>query len=335
MTRLIVLNLRGNQLDGEIPDRFTKGCSLQTLDLNNNFMQGRIPRSLAYCKDLRVLDLGNNQLTDTFPCHLNSLFNLQVLVLHSNKLHGTIVCPQSHSIWPLLQIMDVASNHFVGELKSQILFKWRLMMAGLTKEKSKSRFLQCSGSTGDYYQNSVSVNFKVLNLSYNSFLGHIPSSFGNLSQIESLDLSCNNLSGKIPSQLASLNFLGYLNLSFNRLLGKIPTGTQLQSFNASSYEGNQGLYGPPLTTRNPIMTPPTSSERSNWSSKNEQEWMLRGAEVGFSVGITIFVGPILYIKRYREWYCKHLHRLVMKILRREDDSTRERRRRRNQQRQRH
>uniref|UniRef100_A0A803LMH3 Uncharacterized protein n=1 Tax=Chenopodium quinoa TaxID=63459 RepID=A0A803LMH3_CHEQI len=176
----------------------------------------------------------------------------------------------------------------------------------------------------------------VLNLSHNSFLGHIPSSFGNLSQIESLDLSSNALTGRIPTEFANLNFLSYLNLSFNKLSGKIPTSTQLQSFNASSYEGNQGLFGSPLTTHDPItVTPPTSSEGSNWSSKSEREWMLRGAEVGFPVGITIFIGPILYIKRYREWYCKHLHILIMKILRKEDNITRARRRtRRNQQRQR-
>jgi hypothetical protein len=54
------------------------------------------------------------------------------------------------------------------------------------------------------------------------------------------------LAGEIPVQLASLSFLSYLNLSFNHLTGKIPTGTQLQSFQPSSFEGNYGLYGPPL-----------------------------------------------------------------------------------------
>uniref|UniRef100_A0A803KT60 Leucine-rich repeat-containing N-terminal plant-type domain-containing protein n=1 Tax=Chenopodium quinoa TaxID=63459 RepID=A0A803KT60_CHEQI len=333
LTQLSVLNLRGNQLHGEIPAKFKEGCSLESLELNENFLEGRIPRSLAHCKALKVLDLGNNQLNDTFPCHLNNSSNLQVLILHSNKLHGTIVCPQSHSIWPLLQIMDVSSNHFIGELKAQSLFNWTLMMAGVTKEKSKPGFLQTSY---EYYQNSISLVFKgnfyqlqyiltiftsmdlsnnafhgelpeemgnlnalvVLNLSYNSFSGHIPSSFGNWSQIESLDLSWNNLSGKIPAQLANLNFLEYLDLSFNKLSGKIPTGPQLQTFKASSYEGNQGLYGPPLTAKDPIVTPPTSSKGSNWSSKSEQEWMLRGAEVGFPVGINVFVGPILYIKSH-------------------------------------
>ncbi|CAJ1931204.1 unnamed protein product [Sphenostylis stenocarpa] len=85
-----------------------------------------------------------------------------------------------------------------------------------------------------------------LDLSNNCLSGKIPSSIDNLIQLESLDLSKNSLSGEIPIQLASLSFLSYLNLSFNHLVGKIPTGTQLQSFPASSFEGNDGLYGPPL-----------------------------------------------------------------------------------------
>jgi hypothetical protein len=41
-----------------------------------------------------------------------------------------------------------------------------------------------------------------------------------------------------------------LNLSsFNHLVGKILTGTQLHSFEASSFEGNDKLYGPPLTEK--------------------------------------------------------------------------------------
>jgi len=37
-----------------------------------------------------------------------------------------------------------------------------------------------------------------------------------------------------------------LDLSHNHLTGMIPTGTQLQSFSASSYEDNLNLCGPPL-----------------------------------------------------------------------------------------
>lgn len=180
----------------------------------------------------------------------------------------------------------------------------------------------------------------VLNVSHNSLTGIIPSSFGNLTQLESLDLSCNALSGNIPQEFAKLTFLGFLNLSHNKLEGQIPTSTQLQSFDSSSYEGNQGLYGPPLTPSSRSgqgsgVAPPMPSDGSRWSSKSEVEWMLRGAEVGLPVGLTIFIGPILYIKRWRQWYCYHLGRLVKKIMRRDYQATRGGRRIRRQRQQRH
>uniref|UniRef100_A0A803KT58 Uncharacterized protein n=1 Tax=Chenopodium quinoa TaxID=63459 RepID=A0A803KT58_CHEQI len=215
------------------------------------------------------MSFSRNNLHGIIPASLCSAKNLELLNLEHNHLGGTIPeCFTTYELQYILTIftsIDFSNNAFHGELPEEL------------------------GNLNALV---------VLNLAYNSS-GHIPSSFGNLSQIESLDLSCNNLSGKIPAQLANLNFLGYLNLSFNKLLGKIPTGTQLQSFNASSYEGNQGLYGPPLTTRDPTMTTPTL-KGSNWSSKSEQEWMLMGVEVGCSVGITVFVGPIFYIKRRKD-----------------------------------
>jgi len=69
---------------------------------------------------------------------------------------------------------------------------------------------------------------------------------GHMKMLESLDLSGNHLSGEIPTSFCSLTFLSFLDLSFNNLSGKIPQTTQLQTFNASSYIGNQ-LCGQPLT----------------------------------------------------------------------------------------
>ncbi|KAJ8423374.1 hypothetical protein Cgig2_026792 [Carnegiea gigantea] len=278
-----VLDLSGNNIGGNVPNEFRKGCRLEMLDLCWNFLQGQIPKSLVNCKNLKLLDLENNQLKDTFPCGLSALSQLQVLILKSNKFSGRIACPGEDSIWPLLQILNLASN---------------------------------------------------------CFSGNIPSSLGNLSQLESLDLSCNALSGNIPRQLVKLNFLEYLNLSFNKLGGPIPTSTQFQSFDASSYKGNPRLYGPPLTpgqalgSIHPSM-PSISLDESQWGSNNQVEWMLRGVEVGLSVGLTIFIVPLLYFKRWRRWYCKHLDRLTMKILRRKDQArgTRTRRRSERQQRQ--
>ena len=50
----------------------------------------------------------------------------------------------------------------------------------------------------------------------------------------------------LNEELASLSFLSFVNVSYNHLKGMIPTGTQIQSFETSSFQGNDGLYGPLL-----------------------------------------------------------------------------------------
>ena len=85
-----------------------------------------------------------------------------------------------------------------------------------------------------------------LNLSSNNLTGEITSKIGRLTSLDSLDLSRNHFFGPIPTSLAQIDRLSVLNLSHNNLSGRIPIGTQLQSFDASSYEGNADLCGKPL-----------------------------------------------------------------------------------------
>ncbi|XP_059627709.1 receptor-like protein EIX2 [Cornus florida] len=88
-----------------------------------------------------------------------------------------------------------------------------------------------------------------LNLSRNELNGHVIQNIGELKMLESLDLSRNQFSCEIPTGITRLDFLTILDLSNNNLFGKIPSSTQLQSFDASAYFGNDELCGLPLPNK--------------------------------------------------------------------------------------
>ncbi|XP_015950436.2 receptor-like protein 7 isoform X1 [Arachis duranensis] len=350
-----VLNLGNNELTGHIPDTFPSSCALHTVVLNENRLAGPLPKSLAHCTALEVLDVGRNQIVGAFPCFLSHISKLLVLVLRNNKFHGPMGCPKDNGLWNMIQIVDAAFNNFSGELPVKWFRGWKKMISNDDGANSELSNIQFGRDNSDpiYYQDSVTViskgqemelvkiltiftsidfsynqfegpipielmKFKalfLLNLSHNAFSGQIPSSIENLNQLESLDLSMNSLEGEIPTELANLNFLSYLNLSFNHLTGKIPTGTQLQSFEASSFEGNNGLYGPPLT-KSPnhgmhALPPPEMPPCGSLAC--EVHWNLVSAEMGLVFGLGIIFGPLLFWKKWRVHYCQFLDKILCQI----------------------
>lgn len=136
---------------------------------------------------------------------------------------------------------------------------------------------------------------QLLNISKNNLTGVIPSSFANLTDLESLDMSQNLLSGEIPPQLPQLTFLSVLNLSHNRLTGPIPHGKQFDTFDNSSYGGNMGLCGVPLTLLcgNSETSPPHSLQGNDSEFPIGIYWMViilgygSGLIVGFVIGHTL------------------------------------------------
>ncbi|KAI9126024.1 hypothetical protein K1719_003442 [Acacia pycnantha] len=65
-------------------------------------------------------------------------------------------------------------------------------------------------------------SLKILDLSENFFVGHIPKELGFLTQLRQLSLSWNFLEGEIPAEMGSLHNLYYLDLESNQLHGEIP-----------------------------------------------------------------------------------------------------------------
>ncbi|KAF5798792.1 putative non-specific serine/threonine protein kinase [Helianthus annuus] len=95
------------------------------------------------------------------------------------------------------------------------------------------------------------INLAILDLSSNHLSGTIPPSLTMCMFLNIIDLHNNSLTGPIPPQLGSLVRLSVFDVSDNKLSGVIPTSLvdrpgNLPGFNATSYSGNEDLYGYPL-----------------------------------------------------------------------------------------
>ncbi|KAK9096150.1 hypothetical protein Sjap_021647 [Stephania japonica] len=337
--------LHENKLQGSIPDTFQDGCRLRVLALGGNQLEGKLPRSLANCSFLQVLDVGENQISDTFPFWLESLSHLQALLLRSNRFHGSIEQHQYHqpnSSFLRLHIIDLSSNNFKGRLPIEYfrLLKQMTVEGSIVKSpkfinadgislmiplmiRNKGQelgylptqisYVSCIDLSSNQFSGEIAEvigdlrSLNVLNFSHNGISGEIPSSFQNLRDLQSLDLSNNDLSGEIPSELASITFLEVLNVSCNHLVGRIPSGTQFDTFNGSSFEGNLGLCGSQLQIecdpkQNGNNGAPSISSQED-SSDTNFNWMFvvagygSGLIVGFVIERYIFSRNMYYLEK--------------------------------------
>uniref|UniRef100_A0A453E4T0 Leucine-rich repeat-containing N-terminal plant-type domain-containing protein n=1 Tax=Aegilops tauschii subsp. strangulata TaxID=200361 RepID=A0A453E4T0_AEGTS len=152
------------------------------------------------------------------------------------------------------------------------------------------------------------VALRGLNMSYNNFMGQIPFQYRNLSQLEAMDLSWNQITGEIPQELTSLTSLEWLNLSYNNLYGRIPQGNQFSTFSDSSFEGNAGLCGVPLSKHcdnqssiSPTGVAPPESE-GLWQDKLGVILLFAFVGLGFGVGFALSFLLRLYC-RMEGWIC--------------------------------
>ncbi|KAJ6316052.1 hypothetical protein OIU78_019351 [Salix suchowensis] len=276
------------------------------LDLSDNQITGPVPGWISELSHLQYLNLSRNLLVDLErPLSLTSLSTLD---LHHNQLQGSIPVPPS-----FISYVDYSSNNFSSYIPPTFV-----TVKGLEVELVKilTVFISADFSNNNFEGPIPEVigKFKALyalNLSHNALTGRIPPSFGNLLQLESLDLSSNQLTGQIPLQLARLSFLSVLNLSYNRLEGPIPTGSQMQTFSADSFEGNQGLCGPPSNLVCSITSGSTFTRRSN--QRKEFDWNFLSAELGYIFGLGIVILPLMFCKRWRTWYCTHVDRVIFTV----------------------
>ncbi|KAM5559159.1 receptor like protein 23-like [Rosa sericea] len=297
---LQTLDLSNNKIQGQFPKSLVNCSKLEVLNIGNNNITDTFPCFLMSLSTLRFLILRSNKFYGSIGCpKTNGTWPvLQIIDLAHNNFSGDMPGRLS------LTWQAMVSNE--DDSPTNLGFSYQEC---INSEPTNRACYRYNGETDTdvYYRVAITTNIKgleldvvkiltiftlidyssnkfngsipeeigelkslyVLNLSGNAFTGNIPSPFGKMRQLESLDLSKNHLSGQIPPEFANLTFLAFLDLSNNELVGKIPTSTQISTFPNTSFEGNKGLWGPPLTV-DAVLPPPISNGNSSHPTLQEK-----------------------------------------------------------------
>ncbi|WVZ16027.1 hypothetical protein V8G54_013593 [Vigna mungo] len=341
---LINVNLQSNLFVGNMPLSMGSLAWLQSLNIRNNSLSGIFPTALKKINNLISLDIGENNLSGTIPTWIGEkLPQIKILRLRSNNFSGHI--PNDICDMIFLQDFDLAQNSLFGNIPnclnnlsamfhtnedtnliSQSSFgkanaigiiiwtKGRASLYNSILGLVKNVDLSNNKLSGEIPREITYLDGLIyLNLSKNQLSGQIPPSIGNMRSLESIDLSRNQLSGKIPPSISSLSFLNNLDLSHNHLEGEIPTGTQIQSFEASHFVGNN-LCGPPLPincSSNQQIPYIDSSKRENGG--HGVNWFFVSFIVGFIVGFWIVIAPLVIYRSWRYAYFCFLDNMCYKV----------------------
>ncbi|XP_047179992.1 receptor-like protein EIX2 [Vigna umbellata] len=350
------LDLKNNKLSGKIPQSMGTLVNLQYLTLRNNNLTGQLPFTLKSCTKLSVLDVGQNLLSGAIPSWIGeNLQQLNILSLRLNNFSGSV--PDQICYLRQINLLDLSMNHLSRGIptclrnlttmkeRGVVAFrkeKFRRMSSRyFTYEKKETNVLfMWKGQdhefwNAEYLLKSIDISSNELtgeipkelgylvglvsvNLSRNNLSREIPREIGNLDSLEFLDLSRNHLSGRIPSTLANIDRLTILDLSNNNLRGRIPWGRQLQTFEASSFEGNIGLCGQQLNRSCPGDKTEKQPQGEAVDSENDNSDIHGGLYMSLGLGFfTGFWGLLASILLWRPWrftYITFLNRLVEYIL---------------------
>ncbi|KAM3200814.1 hypothetical protein P3L10_033177 [Capsicum annuum] len=195
-----------------------------------------------------------------------------------------------------------------------------------------------------YYANSLIVTTKgwdreffyvlktkiIINFSRNRFEGYLPSITGDLVGLRTLNLSHNGLEGIIAASLQHLSVLESLDLSSNKIGGEIPQQlvsltslAQFDMFENSSYQGNDGLRGLPLSKdcggNYGVPQATTLAELDEEEEGDLISWqaVLLGYGCGLVIGLSIIY--IMLSTHYPVWFSRMVvkfeHKIVTKMKR--------------------
>ncbi|KAL4636407.1 hypothetical protein ACB092_03G005700, partial [Castanea dentata] len=327
-SKLRMISLRGNKFHGLLPRSLVSCMMLEAIDVSNNQFNDIFPSWLGNLPTLKLLLLRSNKFYGEIlesPEIKYGFPSLRILDLSYNNFIGKLPI-NSFRNWNALKLdkehnltyIQVDKSFSVGSFNSFYFYYYSMKITNKDldtvyhKVQQSFRAIDMSSNkfVGEIPESIGDLSgLHMLNISNNILTGHIPQSLENLTNLESLDLSQNRLSGEIPQQLAQLTFLEWFNVSHNNLTGSIPQGKQFDTFENSSFEGNLGLCGNPLSKKcwNSDSSPPlaTISEESHDYSGSLFEFGWKIVLIGYGFGLTVgvIIGNIVATRK-RDWLMK-------------------------------
>ncbi|RWR86453.1 putative LRR receptor-like serine/threonine-protein kinase isoform X2 [Cinnamomum micranthum f. kanehirae] len=235
LTFLQDLDLTLNSLNGSIPPRWAT-LPLVHLSILGNRVTGKIPKEFGNISTLKSLILEDNHLGGPFPPELGNLSRLEEFFASSNNFSGPL--PETFGKLTSLQKFLIDSNPISGNIPD-FIGNWtqitRLDMRGTSMEGpipstissltnlTQLRISDLTVPSVGFPPLATMKNMQILVLRNCLISAEIPEFIGNnMVNLKSLDLSFNNLTGKIPENFGALSSINYMYLTNNMLTGNIP-----------------------------------------------------------------------------------------------------------------
>jgi len=224
-------------LEGELPIELGDLTALRVLRLPKNHLYGELPSSWSNLLYLEVLDLSDNELSGLLPGDWESLTSLTYLNLSRNQFDGELF--PLIGMWPALQEIHCAHNHFIGgllqgvdnltqlivldvednELEGEIPIEWQSLVA-LEYLNLASNHL--SGELAEEFSAWTQLRRVELWNNELSFAHGLASLCSSWTELEWLDVHQNHFTGDFAELVSITNMWKHLDVSNNEFSGQMP-----------------------------------------------------------------------------------------------------------------